>query len=122
MPATDNFYEFVQNKAEDFLKMESGGRYILSNDITLEKYVPLDVDLVEFDGNGRTITIKSFGIFEETSIKAGLFKQVYENMIVKNVVVNYETDDQGTGDWSFGKVGDQIIYSDICNSKENFVN
>ena len=105
---------------EEFKAMSSGGTYILKNDITLKNYVPLDVDLGYFDGNGRTITINSFGLFNEQKLHAGLFTQVYENMIVKNVKVKYQSERGETGDWSFGFVGDteEITYSDLCNNKD----
>lgn len=115
-----NWYEpTVVKNEEDFLNMESGGRYILAKNLVLENYSPIDANIVEFDGNGRTITIKSFAIFNETSLQAGLFKQIYEDMIVKNVVVEYKTSDEATGNWSFGHVeSDKIIYTDLCNNPE----
>lgn len=103
---------------EDFCEMTSGGRYILANDLVLTNYTPIDADLVEFDGNGRTITIQSFASFNEEVINVGLFKQVYPNMIVKNVVVKYQSvpDD---GNYTFGYVNkneNKITYTDLCNN------
>ncbi len=93
----------VVDGVEDFLKMESGKQYILNRDLTLEKYTPLNVDLVYFDGNGYTITIHSFDTFSGITLQAGLFAQIYPNMIVKNVKVNYVSlnDD---GNYTFGNV------------------
>lgn len=83
----------VITSEEDFLQMESNdyGYYILGNDLTFNNYVPIDVKVAEFDGNGRKITINSFDTtkFEEENIVAGLFKQVYEGMIVKNLEIVY---------------------------------
>ncbi|MBR4998768.1 MAG: hypothetical protein IKY10_02695, partial [Clostridia bacterium] len=83
-----------------------------------DTYAPLDINLVEFDGNGRTITIKGFDKFNEEEISAGLFKQVYENMIVKNVVVKYETrSDINTNEYTFGDVdANGVQYADLCNN------
>jgi len=116
----NNWYEpIVIKNEEDFLNMTSGGDYILSKDLTLKEYVPLDVNLVQFDGNGRTITIQSFGLFIEPEIKAGLFKQIYEGMIVKNVVVKYEGANEN-GIYPLGYVeSNKITYYDICNDNKN---
>lgn len=114
-----NWYEpTVIHDEEDFLEMVSGGRYILAKDLSFDTYSPLDVNLVEFDGNGRTITIKGFDKFNEEEINAGLFKQVYENMVVKNVVVNYETRlETNDNSYTFGMVnGNGIEYADLCNN------
>ena len=110
----------VVTTEEEFKAMSSGGTYILKNDITLKNYVPLDVNLGYFDGNGHTITINSFGLFNDQKLYAGLFSQVYENMIVKNVKVKYQSENGETGDWSFGFVGDTegITYADLCNNKD----
>lgn len=91
--------------ADDFINMSSTGNYILAQDITLEDYSPLDVNLNSFDGNGHTITIKSFALFAESSISAGLFKQIYPNMVVMNLNVNYAL---GREDTSY--------YYDLCNN------
>ncbi len=91
--------------ADDFINMSSTGDYILAQDITLEDYSPIDVSLNSFDGNGHTITIKSFALFSESSISAGLFKQIYENMVVMNLNINYAL---GREDTSY--------YYDLCNN------
>lgn len=118
-------YQLIRNE-EDFLAMTDGesNRYILGNNLVLENYSPMDVNIAEFDGNGRTITIKSFASFTEETISAGLFAQIYENMIVKNVNVEYSTKRVETV-YSFGyaktnnnssKVKDFTVeYADICN-------
>ena len=94
--------------ADDFVNMSSNGDYILAQDITLEDYSPLDVDLNSFDGNGHTITIKSFALFNETSIYAGLFKQIYADMIVMNVNIQYNLGKESTS-----------YYYDLCNNAAN---
>ncbi len=123
-----NWYEpTVVNSREDFLKMESGERYILNTDLTEENnnqaltdYSPLDLDLLEFDGNGHKIEIQSFAPFQDQEIKAGLFKQIYENMIVKNVVLEYNSKEimgnhtLGHADATTGK----IDFYDFCQNEE----
>ena len=116
--ATSWYEPTVITTEQEFVEMTSGGRYILANDLVLTNYSPIDVNLLEFDGNGRTIEIQSFASFNEEEIKAGLFKQVYENMIVKNVVVKYNSQEDN-GDYTLGKVDTtgEITYKDICNNK-----
>lgn len=119
--ATPWYEPTIVANEEQFMEMSSGGRYILARDLELEDYVPIDADLMEFDGNGFTITIRSFGLFNEKEINAGLFARIYENMVVKNVVVRYLTKDN-YGVYSFGRVSsDKIRYGDLCNNS-NIVN
>lgn len=120
-PATEWYEPEVVKDEEDFIGMESGGRYILQKDLSFDKYVPLDVDLVEFDGNGHIITINGFDSLLDAEIKAGLFKQTYENMIVKNLTVKYVSLlDANSGEYSFGQVDKNnkvIKYADLCNDE-----
>lgn len=118
-------YKLVKS-AEDFLAMQPGetNQYILGNDITLKNYTPLDLEIAEFDGNGRTITIESFATFKDAEIQAGLFKQIYKGMLVKNVNVVYQSVREETVytfgsarpiKQSSGKVADfNVEYADIC--------
>ena len=110
---------------EDFLTMQSGENihYILARDLVFENYVPLDVSVKTFDGNGHTITIRSFASFDEEVIYAGLFRQIYDGMIVMNLNVEYETTSDGLGSYSFGQVSPStttfnITYADICNNPD----
>jgi len=131
-PYSEDDYMLVKNE-EDFLAMQSGKQnyYILGNDLVLENYSPIDIDIAEFDGNGRTIIIKSFAKFTEENIQAGLFKQIYSGMTVKNVNVVYQSTSYETV-YSFGRaliknsnsnVKDfNVDYADICNdSTINYV-
>lgn len=103
---------FLQPKAvrneDDFNTMSSGGDYILAKDIVLTNYSPLDLNLNSFDGNGHTITIKSFAPFSETTINAGLFKQIYEDMVVMNLEVIYDITKTSSSS-----------YYDLCNNSQN---
>jgi len=131
-PYSEDDYMLVKDE-EDFLAMQSGKQnyYILGNDLVLENYSPINVEIAEFDGNGRTITIKSFTKFTEENIQAGLFKQIYAGMTVKNVNVVYQSTSYETV-YSFGRaliknsnsnVKDfNVDYADICNdSTINYV-
>lgn len=110
---------------EDFLTMQSGENvnYILAQDLVFDNYVPLDVFFRTFDGNGHTITIRSFASFDKEVIYAGLFREIYEGMIVMNLNVNYQTTSDGLGSYSFGQVSPSIstfniTYADICNNPD----
>ncbi len=94
--------------AEDFVNMTSGGDYILAKDLVLDAYSPIDVNLKTFDGNGHKIIINSFDLFNETTINAGLFKQIYENMVVTNLIVEYNLGRENTG-----------YHYDLCNDSAN---
>lgn len=76
---------------EDFLGIESGMSYLLLNDLTLDNYVPIDIDFAYLDGNNHTITINSFTPLEEdeTSKNYGLFAQIHSKTILENLHVKY---------------------------------
>ncbi len=111
---------------EDFLNMQAGENmhYILAQDLTFDEYVPLDINIKSFDGNGHTITINSFAQFNDETIYAGLFRQIYEGMIVMNLNVKYNTTNNGIGSYSFGQVSPSATsfnisnYGDICNNPD----
>lgn len=105
--------------AEEFLNMESGTGYTLGQDITLENYTPLDLNLTYFDGNGHTITIKNFSTFADANIMAGLFEQVYEGMRVENLEVHYsEGDKTGFGTYKRTSTSFDVTYYDITKNSE----
>ena len=71
--------------------------YILMNDIVLENFVPLDVDIASLDGNNKVIKIRSFAVSVDRS-EYGLFanigtyqdiNKVTQTTILKNVIVDY---------------------------------
>lgn len=113
--------QLVRN-AQEFNDMAEGENYyILGQDIELDSYIPLDKNIKEFDGNGHTITIRSFDYsgFEEVDLKAGLFKQIHEGMVVKNLKVKYVSTQQDGIGYSFGMVNSRIkTFADICSNKE----
>ncbi len=115
--ATSWYEPTVVHNEDDFRKMTSGGRYILANDLVLKNYTPIDANLVEFDGNGRTITIQGFGSFNDAEIQAGLFRQIYEGMIVKNVVLKYESiSDNNNMTFGFVDKNGTVTHTNLCNN------
>ena len=74
--------------AEDLRSMSAGENYILFEDIVLENWTPLTTAISSLDGNGKVITIKSFDIAVNGTVNAGLFAQINEGTIIKNVVIN----------------------------------
>lgn len=91
----------------DFIQISSGD-YILAQDLTLDNYSPIQGVFSSFDGNGHTITIKSFASFEEENILAGLFKSVNENSLISNLTVKYEIGNENSK-----------YYYDLCNNSAN---
>lgn len=115
----------------DFINIASGEKnyYILGKDLVLENYTPIDINVAEFDGNGHTITIRSFAKFAEAEIQAGLFKSIPQNMMVKNLNVRYQSTVKETV-YSFGTVAVDranspdggvvnfvCTYADLCNDE-----
>lgn len=71
--------------------------YILMNDIVLENFVPIDVDIASLDGNNKVIKIRSFAVGVDQT-EYGLFANIgtYQDVngeiqttILKNVIVDY---------------------------------
>jgi len=125
--------QLIKNE-NDFLSL-STGYYILGNDLFLENYTPIeiveanpdgDAQLIEFDGNGRTITITSFNTtaLTEENLMLGLFKSIPQGTTIKNVTVKYLSV-QKSGNYSFGHAdtssvaNDFVInsYFDLCSNK-----
>lgn len=90
---------------EDFLDMQSGGYYILLNDITLpntsnestgvEAFVPQAARFKSFDGNGHTINFS--GRYDMGSLDTiGLFTELEEESIIRNLNVNFTAASDGS--------------------------
>lgn len=81
----------------DLIKMQSGGYYILLNDITLPSvaveggsaaFTPLNGNFASFDGNGHSINFA--GTYDMgASSEIGLFSTLSDESTVKNLIVNY---------------------------------
>lgn len=78
--------------AEQFIGMEPGINYILTNDIVLTNYKPISTEITSLDGNGYVITIEDFDTSQNeespsSTINLGLFDTVSDATILKNIVV-----------------------------------
>ncbi|MGN1213046.1 MAG: hypothetical protein ACI4TZ_03285, partial [Christensenellales bacterium] len=96
------------NSISDFYNMTAGNDYILLTDLvfgdetsnassittTKDAYTPFDLNANSFDGNCHKITIKAFNTKGTETEYLGLFSNISQNTVVKNVFVNYE--DVGT--------------------------
>lgn len=80
-----------------FYQMTPDNDYILMTNLTLNGHIPSELTAKSFDGNCHTITINSFGYSGQQTEYMGLFSQISENIIVKNVFIEYNiTGDIGT--------------------------
>ena len=75
--------------ASEFLNMEEGEDYILLNDITLDaSFSGVSTKISSFDGNNKIINISGFNVENTGVMSLGLFNEVDENTVIKNVTVN----------------------------------
>ncbi len=81
----------------DLLNMTEGRDYRLMADIdaTSVLWEPLDVNIASLDGNGKTIKLSRFNtstVGSETSVaNYGLFAEIGEDTLIKNLTVQYIT-------------------------------
>lgn len=67
------------------------GNFILLNNIELEKWIPQEARFNILDGNGYTITIKSFDLSSIVSASGGdvgIFTSISESSLVKNITID----------------------------------
>lgn len=77
------------SSAKEFLEMEDGQDYILLKDITLDaQFGGIDAKISSFDGNNKTINITNLVASSTSVTNLGLFNEVEEDAIIKNVTVN----------------------------------
>lgn len=77
--------------AEDFANMEANEHYILANNITLRNWVPIDLNVLTFDGNGYTINLQSFDVEQASNglnVSLGLFNTISSQTLLKNLTLN----------------------------------
>lgn len=79
----------------DFLEIQNGTEegklyYRLKEDIVLENYTPFDLSYVDLDGNGYTITIKSFSEEAMKTGTLGLFTKIDNHSMLQNINVVYD--------------------------------
>lgn len=79
----DAIYNVTQLK-----EMGNNGNYILMADLVLTDWVPLTASIASLDGNGKVLTIKSFAVNSAAEVNAGIFANIGQNTIIKNLVVN----------------------------------
>ncbi len=117
----------------DLTNMQSGGYYILLNDITLPStseesgasaFTPLNGDFASFDGNGHAINFA--GIYDMGALTdIGLFHTLNAGSIIKNLIVNYTTLNNGSdlntdiNDSVYGWYGLKTVK--FITTAENFV-
>jgi len=79
------------NSQDELEAMQAGVNYILQRDIELSSWRPMDFTANYLDGNGFTITIKSFDLSNEkgkSEAYVGLFRTIAEGCTVKNLNIN----------------------------------
>ena len=85
--------------------------------MNLTEHAEMELKIAGFDGNGHTITIKSFDYSSIASASSdgtgyfGLFKEVYADAIVKNLTVRYEID--GSVDLTEFEIEKDKYYTEI---------
>ncbi|MBO5884633.1 MAG: hypothetical protein J6Q51_02450, partial [Clostridia bacterium] len=84
---TSNEKELPIRNYKEFTQMSEGHSYVLMSDIVIEPgYVPLDVAINSFDGNGYKIIFN--GVYQNTDLDSyGLFKNIYSQSTIKNVTI-----------------------------------
>lgn len=89
-------YQKIES-VDDFMNMVSEQYYILTTDLTLSDYTPLDIELGGFDGNGYTIFLKSFDYYNMANSNSdgignfALFYKIYENELIQNLTLDFKT-------------------------------
>ena len=80
----------------DFMSMKENGKYRLTCDITLsDSFTPIETEILELDGNGFSIILRSKFVVNNVT-NYGLFSQIGENTIVKNLTIKlYEFQEVG---------------------------
>lgn len=87
-------YQKIES-VDDFMNMVSEQYYILTADLTLKDYTPLDIQLGGFDGNGHTIFLNSFDYYNMANSNSdgignfALFYKIYENELVQNLTLEF---------------------------------
>lgn len=77
--------------AQDLRDMQAGAAYMLTADIDLYNWAPLDTAIQSLDGNGYTITIHSFAVSAmsgSTTTNIGLFGTLPQGTVLKNLIID----------------------------------
>lgn len=100
------------NTIQDLMEMEENKDYRLMADLDTQNmlWTPLNIAIKSLDGNGHTITLKNFNTTQvgtaNTSANYGLFGQVDENTLLKNITItlgnNLELNQTNSVNTNFG--------------------
>ncbi len=87
---SDEENPYAIDSAEAFrTSMVAGGNYMLTADIELYNWQPIDTAIASLDGNGHIIYLRSFAkSTDATSTNMGLFGTVSEGSVLKNLIVD----------------------------------
>lgn len=99
---------------EEFENMQTGNNYILLNDLELNDYSPKEATFESFDGNGYVIKINNFVYNDETienELDFGLFTQISEDSLVKNVTLEFGT--KQDSEFEVNSDGKQLNFSNV---------
>lgn len=108
--------------------MVEGGSYMLTADIELYNWVPLNVAIESLDGNGHVIYLRSFAqTVDTTTVNYGLFGTLSSGSVLKNLIVdvsyNIYINLQNIAKVNFGfiaGVNEGIIYNcDVVVTRSN---
>lgn len=114
---------------EDLLDMSENGYYILMNDIAIpSSFEPIKTAIKSFDGNGHSLIFNNVYAYSDTNA-FGIFKEIYEGSIVKNVTIYIESSsrfiiDNSTSEQAlnFGlltSVNNGMIYNAVIKSTDS---
>lgn len=106
---------------KEFTQMSEGNNYVLMNDIIIESaYVPLDVAISSFDGNGYKIIFR--GSYENTDTEAyGLFKNIYPQTTIKNVTIEIAENSTAMFDFYNTNLAAPLIFGLLASKNEGVV-
>ena len=95
------------DSVEKFRGMQAGSSNMLTTDIVLENWTPIDTAIASLDGNGHVIYLRSFSAnTSEATANYGLFSTLQSGTVLKNLIVdvsyNIFVDLEGATDVNFG--------------------
>lgn len=117
---SDEDNPYAIDSAEAFrTEMREGGNYMLTADIELFNWQPIDTAIASLDGNGHVIYLRSFAkTVDTTTVNYGLFSTLSDGSVVKNLILdvsyNVYIDLQDIAEVNFGMlagVNNGIIYN-----------
>ncbi len=78
----------IIDSVEKFRSMTAGVDYMLTTNIVLDNWTPIDTAIASLDGNGYTITIRSFAQNTSDTANYGLFSTLQEGTVLKNLIID----------------------------------